>query len=598
MSDLRSFTDDALAKAMRTNDEKYRQVLRAMARRSFYFLTKAISQHGKFPNLFSERTFKARQDWLQDVFVNTKRGCLSDPRNYIKTEGCTIPAPVWLAIQVPNEEFDAASEFKRASEFVIEHPHLALGVNARYVLASDSMKTARKWTGLSKKQWELNPVLRWLFPEFVYESPIHESGGQWSNDGFTPKGRTQLISDPFLRPIAVDTREQGGRADGMFIDDLIGEQEYRSINAIEERKSFLRTITGLLHQPNYRDPLGGFVIYIGNRWTLNDVVSMIHEELDDWSIWSRSDRTCMIHGFGNCGRRKVFEDTTCVPTTTPNWPEKYADIHALEAVELDMGAQAYAAQRLNDPTHASELDESKLRSFTLAVEQVTDGSGQTARAWCVVVRDEAGKIEKIPITQLTDHLVVIDPAGSTDIHAARTAVSWFAYDQPTGRRFWLDARGDRLSPGDAIKLMYSVVRDAYKILGKVPHVMCEDVGLQSYVNSALTMYANTASEGVRIGFVEGVKVPRGETKESRQRDRVGNLLDNGMLYLRTGLAGPRTELRHWPSGTKDFLDTLVMAEDRYLSKRIGARSERLRARRSFRRQLLRETAGAAGVGVI
>lgn len=596
--DWADFTPEKLAQYQEKNDSKAREVLRALSRRSFFFYCKALTSYGHPQNLMQKDVFKDRALWIARIFTDGKRGLLEDPRGHLKTWGASIPGPCWLACLVPNEELDHPSEVERAREFLRERPHLQ-GPDSRYLIISESTTIATRWVAAGLAQWDTNPILRWGFPEFLWANQTERGSASWSKDGFTLKGRQNpRLPDPFLRPAGLNKTETGGRADGLFIDDLVSDKSWNSASEMEKRRTFVRTITFLLTNPNRTDPRGGFVLMIGNRWTFNDVNSLVHDELQDWEVWRRADRRCLTHGVGNCGRWGSDEERTCVWANEPLWTEMYPTMDSLAQIEKDAGPEIYAAQRLNDPMVASVLDERKFVPFTLDRTIVLDpGTGERHRAWALLV-DAGAAREVIPLASLSQHLISIDPASSEDPRSANTAVSWFAFHRPSQRRFWLDCRGGHWAPDRAIEEIWRCCSDATEALGTCPQVLCEKVGAQGYVASALANYNATQGRSrLRLPEVTMVPVKRGQTKQDRQRDRVGYLLGKSLLYLRSGLVLPRAEARRWPATKGDALDTLVQAESIYQQSRGTVDSERLAARRANRRRALRSFIGPTGVPI-
>lgn len=581
---------------MATDDARARQVLRAMCRRSFFFFTKAVICYGQGgKNYMGKEEFKERQDWIQWIVCDHKRGWLEDPRAHMKTWGSTLSVPGWLAIQHPDERYDDPREVVRAREYLIGHPHLK-GVDSRLVLYSDSKSTAMHWVGSNKSQWEVNPLLRWLFPERVWENFNNiEGNGGWSDSGYVLPGRVNpMLPDAFLRPASIESKEQGGRADGIFFEDLVGEGSANSPLEIEKRRGIVKSAPQLLENLNPDDPRGGWILGVGNRWTLVDVNSMIHDEMPRYAIWRRASVRCIVHGAGNCGRWPDAErdkDTViCAPSNEPLWKDVYPTMEALANVEATIGSINYAAQWLNDPTSRADLDETKFVPFSFSRENVTV-DGKLSREWCAVV---IGTGETIPIRALTNHVISIDPAESRDEHSARTAVSWFALDKPTRRRFWLDCRADRWGADRSIKEIYDLYNEVSVYLGREPRILCERVALQGYVGSSLRSYA--AARDTRLSQVEEVRVPKGR-KDDRQQETLSYLLGNSLLCLRTGLALPRSEVRHSPAGTRDAIDTLVQAETVFsnyvIAPSSGDRNARLRQRARERRLLNCTTTGAS-----
>ena len=576
-------------------DEGARQQLRALCRRSLYFFTKVVVCWGMYPNLMSKDIFKERQDWIQWIFTDHKRGLLEDPRAHMKTWGSTIPGPPWLAIQRGDSRYDHPNEMARIEKFLGTRHHLK-GADSRYILISDSKSTARRWINGSLSQWNTNALLRWLFPEFLWPNPNKPDYGIWSRDGYTLNSRANpRLPDPFLRPSGLESKEQGGRADGEFIDDLVGEQSYKSDVELEKRRDYMDTIPQLLENTDPRSNRGGFIMIIGNRWALDDVNSKVHNEREYYSVWRRAAFTCSVHDFGNCGRWKSDEENKCTLTQTPLWLDMYPDAQSLAGVEETLGPEVFACQWLNDPTRVSELDANKVGMFTLEKKELlNEETGRKDYEWCIVPSGEqATSLDPIPLRRLSDHVVSIDPASSSEPTAARTAVSWLALDRTTSRRYLVDCVADRWTPDDAIRRAFGLIKDATEKLGRQPKVLCEKVATQTYVGYSLKLYAQ--KQGMTIGQVIDVPPARGVAKDDRIRRRCGNLIGQDLLHFRAGLTIPRQELRHFPTGTKDCLDTIVQAEEifqQYFASVDSVRLARRRqAKRKFRRNRANENTG-------
>lgn len=609
-------------------DWRTRATLRAAVRRSLYAFTKIITCYNEIPNLLDPGVFKDSSDWLQHVVERDKRGLFEDPRGHVKSTRSTDSIPNWIACLTPDSTHDFPEEVTRATQYLLDHPHLR-GVDSRIVIGSDSKERATIFTGVSRDHWMLNPVLRWAFPERLWENVnVREGSLGWSEGSWTPRGRKNLlIRDDFVRAIGLESKEQGGRAEVIVLDDLVGEQSWRSAPEIDRRKSWLRTIGNLLENADYRHPQGGVLLVVENRWSLDDVNTMIHETMFDWQVWRRSAYKCIVHGTGNCGRWGIDEQTTlvtqetpagttidvdatvvepvvaCADSDVPLWESRYPDAESLERVRRDKGDEIFDAQWRNDPQRNVELKPSMFRDFHLAVESVVDpDDGTRRRMWCVVIASTDGRTpaEIIPLTALTAHVISMDPASSKESTAARTAVSWFALDRPTGRVFWLDCEGDRWGADLSIEHTYAMWCSAGDKLGREPGILVEKVAAQTYVAAALRFrhrLEESHRSSRRLPEVEMIPPAHGEAKNDRIKRRVGWRLSQGLLYLRSGLQLPRWETRHFPTGTKDALDTAVQAEERFLTMvRAGGNRDALDSRRR-RRRMRAHGAGSAGVGL-
>ena len=584
-----------LRDVMQRDDTMARQQLRALCRRSFYFFTKvAIGyNHSRMnANLLDADTFKPRQDWIQYIFVEKKRGLLSDPRAHVKSWGSTVPGPGWLAIQRPNVDHDHPQEFDRATAFVAAHPHLR-GVDSRLVIYSDSVQRATKWVGSSKVTWNID-FIRWLFPELVWPNPNVRAYGSWSNKEYHLPGRNNPeLSDGFLRGAGLDSKEQGGRADGIFVEDLVGEQSYKSATELERRRDAVPDlVSNLLENSDYKSPNGGFILVIENDWAPNDVNAKIHEQLPMYDVWRRRAYRCYVHGVASCGRYAHLRvddprATECAPTDVPLWLAAYPNKEALERVEREKGSAVFARQWLNEPSFDAELDERKVRDFHIELTTYRRGDNSEGRGWCIVIPQlDARPTEIIPLDSLRSHLISIDPATSADPNSARTACEWVAYDPFTCRRYLIDCRADTWGPADAVEAALELYVYASARCTSNFKILVEKVGAQDYF--AYGLQTRATARQLRLPLIDLIPVPRNERKLDRIRRRVGEMLGQGLLYVRTGLPLVRHEIRTFPAGKVDTLDALAQAEGQFqlqparTKKHDSRTAARIRARETRR----------------
>lgn len=594
---------DNIIAAVKNPDWKTRATMRAIFRRSLYAFTKFVTCFNEPRNLMDVETFKEASDWLQWVVVTKKRGLLEDPRGHIKSTRVARALPEWLAIQVPDEHYDHPAEYDRAMEFLDKHHHIR-GVDSRYVVACDSKERAAKFVGSSKTDWDTNPVLRYIVPETVWPNTNRIEYGAWQNQGYSLRGRKNpSLVDLYMTAVGLDSKAQGGRAEGIFIDDLVGETSYKSPAELVRRQEYVRSIPFLLENRDAVHIDGGFVIVDGNRWALDDVNSMIHNEFRDWAIWHRAAWKCIVHLAGNCGRWADNEERVCALTDDTLWKGRYPDNESLERVLSETSAEMVAAQLANDPTTASELDVEKFVDFKLLITNV-EISGKIKRKWCVVIprglNEHAVQEEDeiIPIDALSTHCVSIDPADSKNVKNARTCISWFAHDALTGRVFWLDCRADHWKAEEATEAAYKLYTDICDKIITRPRILIEKVACQGYFGAALKFRAHQDLRG-RQFFPQPEMIPpaHGLGKDDRIRRRTGNRLGQGLLYLRSGLQLPKWEVRHFPTGTKDSLDTHAQVEEIYLELTKSVNSDRLASARKRRRARRLANADSTGVSL-
>lgn len=581
-----------------TGDEWHlRAAVRAAFRRSLYVTVKIGVCWGEPRNLMDADTFKPSCDWLQAVVTTTKRGLFEDPRGHIKTTRATRGIPHWYAIQRPHDEHDHPAEIDRANTFLDAHPHIK-GVDGRLIIASDSRERATRWVGSTQTDWEANPVMRWAFPELLWPNYNRLPYGEWTAHSYVLNGRRNTAEpNPYLTSLGLESRAQGGRADGIIVDDLVGETSYRSPMEIERRRDWLRTIGFLLENRSPSTPDGGFILVVGNRWTLDDVNSMIHTDYLSWSIWRRSALRCLVHGVGNCGRWGTDEANACAPADATLWKQRYPTVADLMSIVEEASEDVVAAQLYNDPSRTADFDASRFGDFAIATDNVTV-DGTLSREWCAVVERAANAPptaparELIPLAALSHHLISVDVASSKEPRAARTALSWLAFDRATNRVFWLDCRADRWAPEEAVAQALALWSEAAQRSRSTPRILVERVAAQAYFATALANQGRLA--GVRLPPIELIS-PRGVPKEDRIRQRVGYRLNQGQLMLRAGLQLPRAEARRFPTGTCDALDTAAQAEEVFLALDASRSSSAAAAERRRMRRARAAAAGRAGV---
>lgn len=610
--DFSNLAAGGLTEIIKTGDERTRAMLRAAVRRNLYFAVKTVTCYAFHttlkPNLMTADGFKESCDWLQWVISTKKRGLFEDPRAHLKSFRSTITLPWWLATQMPNEERDDPREYDRAMEYINAHPHMR-GPDNRIGIASESKKIATRWNAAGKEQWLSNPILRWLFPEYVWPNPNKPGYGSFSNEAYFLPGRSDPTeSNPYSRSIGLDSKEAGGRCDFILVDDLVSEGSSQSPTELARRWDWFRSISQLLENSDYSEPSGGVVMLTENRWALDDPNTRVHKELDHYAIWRRSAYRCYVHGSGNCGRWTGDEEEyACTETEDGIWPERYPD---LDKIRIDKGDRIFDIQWRNNPIAHPELDVENLSTFNLEVQNIATPHG-ARRGWVVVIPEARAtdtgevlnKYESFPLAHLSHHYLSIDPASADKESVARmqgktarSCMSWFALDRPTGRVFNIDLAAGHFDPDTAIQEFFKLWVSSCEQLGYSPKILCEKVAAQVFVAKALKFYVQARSDCKwKLPEVEMIPRATGIAKDPRIRARVGWRLSQGRLYIRSGLNLPRNEIRHFPTGSKDWLDTLAQVEEIYLEVHGAANHGTAgRSRRKRQRAHITAAAGRAG----
>jgi len=602
-------THDAVEDARKRGDTRAKMYYRAAVRRSLYVAVKTITCFAfctkSNPNLFTYDTHFGPCEWVQWVITTKKRGLFEDPRKHAKSTITTLTVPWWLSIQVPDAERDSPAEFDRAARFIDDHPHLK-GADSRLAIGSESKKIATRWNAAGREQWLRNTSLRWLFDERVWTNPNKPDYGTFSREEYVLPGRLDPTKpDPYCCAIGIDSREVGGAKDGIMFDDLVSEKSYGSPTELQRRTDWFRLQSQTLENQDYDDPYGGFLLLTENRWALDDPNTHVHKELHDWAIWRRSAYRCYVHDFGNCGRWSGDDDSDCAERDEGIWPERHPN---LENIRRDKGDIIFDIQWRNNPVAHPIMDASKFIPFRLEVRAVNTDRGVN-REWVAVIDEQkdsdTGEVfmapETIPLTHLYCHRMSIDPAAADDDSEARKkgktarhCISWFALDKARGLVLNLDVAAGHWGPEEAIKRYYEAWMDACEKLGRRVEILCEKVAAQIFVAKALKFYAQ--ERGVTLAPVEMVPRKRGEAKFHHIRNRVGNRLGQRKLLLREGLSLPRSEVRHAPNGTLDWLDTEAQYEEIALEHHGASgtdRVQRLVRKRLRRRRIARSNSTGA-----
>lgn len=378
-----------------------RATLRAMVRRSLYLTAKMLVSYNEPRNTMTAEVFKERQDWLQWIVCEKKRGLLEDPRSYVKTTGSTRTIPVWCSIQRGDDRYDHPNELARIDAFLMQHPHLK-GTDMRLAIAGDTKKAATRFTGAVRRFYLTNPFFRFLFPELNWENPLRTDYGSFNDEEMYLPGRLQPeLPGAFLTAFGTETAIVGGRLDGLIVSDLVGDHNWRSSGEMNRLRDWLKTAPALLSHRDPRQPYGGFVLVEENRWTLDDVNSLIHNEYTEWDIWRRGVFRCYVHGVGNCGRWGSDETKDCAPTEQSLWPEgPYRDAEALARLRQEEGEAIFCnpgeAPILMSDWTQRRLDEVKVGDEVVGFEPVATGKrAKLVKATVLAVGSRVAPVVKV-----------------------------------------------------------------------------------------------------------------------------------------------------------------------------------------------------------
>ena len=197
--------------------------------------------------------------------------------------------------------------------------------NVRICFLTGGDQLAKRQLARVKRVFE-RPTKRfkWLFPEFCLKSIRNKKiqnefdDRAWSDElckmgtahEFTVPCRT---NDTFAEPtFAISTSRSvkaGSHYEMIYIDDLVNEQNYRSVKALEKCYQDYIDICPIL-EPS------GFIIMTGTRYSFGDTYERIQEMAREEekqigrSIWKFSIRDCWSLGCQHCTHTDVYHDSS------------------------------------------------------------------------------------------------------------------------------------------------------------------------------------------------------------------------------------------------------------------------------------------------
>ena len=275
--------------------------------------------------------------------------------------------------------------------------------NVRIVFQTGTDDLAKRQLERVKKVFkEPTPMFQYLFPEFCLKSvpdkrkigkngkasdgsaevPYIDAAPKWGTaHEFTVPARTATnYAEPTFAITTARSVKAGSHFDVAYIDDLVNEQNYRSVKALEKcYTDYLSTIPLL-------DPLTGQIVMTGTRYSFGDTYERIKELADEEnanhgrSVWLFSIRDCWAYGCDHCPHTNVYHDFTvnvvqgpCTAPgcTCPGYHKSNAtkdvlfplartrngnsiggDLETLERTKRELGPEFFSCQYENNPLAA------------------------------------------------------------------------------------------------------------------------------------------------------------------------------------------------------------------------------------------------------
>jgi hypothetical protein len=206
----------------------------------------------------------------------------------------------------------------KTSSIIVEMVQTILNYpNIRICFLTGGDKLAGRQLQRLKRVFEKpTPLFEYLFPEFCLISVMDKKTKKFQDINavmgtaheFTVPCRTiETFAEPTFAISTAKTVKAGSHFDIIFIDDLVNEQNYRSVKALEKCYQDYIDICPVL-EPT------GYIVMTGTRYSYGDTYERIQEmakeeeRLIGRSIWKFSIRDCWSHGCKNCEHTDVYHN--------------------------------------------------------------------------------------------------------------------------------------------------------------------------------------------------------------------------------------------------------------------------------------------------
>jgi hypothetical protein len=232
---------------------------------------------------------------MSDLDQLTKKRMILWPRNHLKTSAVIVDMV----------------------QTILNYPDCRI----MFLTGSDklAMKQLRRLKDIFEKP---SRRFQWLFPEFCMKSVRNKKIADdldpraWTDTPcrlgnaheFTVPCRTNTIfAEPTFAISTARSVKAGSHFDGIYVDDLVNEQNFRSVTALGKCYEDYLAITPL-------KTVSGFMVVTGTRYSFGDTYERIQEDAQKemketgQTVWKFSIRDCWSHGCQNCVHTSVYHD--------------------------------------------------------------------------------------------------------------------------------------------------------------------------------------------------------------------------------------------------------------------------------------------------
>lgn len=439
-----------------------------------------------------------------DTCTATRR-LIQDPRSHFKTTIKTITHGIQRLLRKPG---------------------------VRRLIVGDTDTNAQKHLGKIKNHFERNALLRWLFPEQIWDDP-----GQsplWTKQELVLK-HNLMHGEPSLAAFGAGSAVVSWHFDEIDVDDLIADDEYLSET---EMAKTIEWSTGLESLFATDEPIESKQLdVVGTYWKTNDAYSHFekyfggtHEQIPTGPHSYQKGPLAVFRRGARVDGKIIF-------------PEAISETFLQRLQQIN--PERYAAQYANDPYDAATAYFKKeyLKYYTWAIANDL-----------VNIRHTDGRFERLKVAEL-EVLSFCDPHAGGPAKTGRfrmggrAAVITTGTHRPTGRVIILDAC-IRKMPTD--QLITEIIRQNELWMPEVFSI--EGNGLQKMIRPWLD--ERVVNEG-RPSVPYHAYIPQGDKDGERRIRGLQPLARAGQFFLQEGFTELIEEFTSWPNGLKDGLDCLA-----------------------------------------
>lgn len=436
------------------------------------------------------------------------------------------------------------SHFKTICVTVVHRTKEVLNDPSRRILiVGDTGPNAWKHLGKIKNQFESNRLLKWLFPDRVWEDT--SQAPKWSQESlFLPQdasGTPALHGEPTFDAIGAGGAVVSRHYDTINADDLIGEDEFFSEAEMSKKIEWFSNLEAL-----FVPPLDETLMDIPSTyWRTDDVYAYAEDFYGRGQSPVKTGPFSYQRGDIAVFRRGAVEDGQPIFPVQRDAKGKIINGYPLEFFERlrEKNPERYAAQYANNPRSS---ENAYFQQGFLRYYEVRSDDGML-----ITVDRGNGIIEVIDCRTLV-RISMCDPhaGGSNKFRGSRAAVITTAVDPRFPRIYILDCWIKR-APTD--KIVDEIFRQQARWDPETFSI--EANGLQKMLKYWLDERMERDPENCpQINYYPFI--PTGDKDGERRIKGLQPLFKAGQIWMQRGFFELIEEYSAWPRGLKDGLDCL------------------------------------------